>query len=113
MKKKTVKELEILQLVKKKMAMMGFVPNQQKNNLWKINGRQKMCLIWYFNGFIFHTVFILREANAIGEYMESIFLITIIFAATAIFINMIYKNDKLFEAIENCEKEINKSKWKA
>lgn len=110
MEQKTVKKIKIFQFAKKNMAVIGFNLDQPRNNHRQFNGRQKLCLIYYFISIIANILFILVEANGIEEYMLLTFIITTMFAMTLAFISLIYTNDKMFSAIEICEMEINISK---
>lgn len=101
--------MKIFLLIKKEMTVLGFIPNQQqKNHQWKFpfNGRQKIIIICYIIEMIFLGVFILHEAKDIEEYTNSIFELTAASASSIIFISIVYKSDKVFNAIENCEHEL-------
>lgn len=102
--------IKILNLVKRKMAVMGIIANQQQNNCWQINRRQGVCLILFFIVINLFIAFALCGANGTEEYMVSIFLITSAVTTAIGFVSIIYKNDKVFNVIEHCEEEINTSK---
>lgn len=92
------------------MAVLGFIPNQQQNNRWALNGRQKVSLVWHIIGAAANIAFILVEANSIEEFMYAIFVAIISSGCVIGFICIIYKNDEIFYVIEDCEKELTTSK---
>lgn len=111
-KKKQKLPIKILHAVKEKMALMGIVINQQPNNRWRINRKQKICLICCSVILNLFIAFALSEANGTEEYLITVFLITSVVICAIGFISIIYKGDKVFNVIENYEKEIEASKWK-
>lgn len=70
-----VQEIKVLQSARKKLAVLGFIPNHQKNNHWKFNGRQKSFLICNFLLINSLIIFDVREAKGTEEHMATIFVI--------------------------------------
>lgn len=103
-------KMKIYQTVHKTMAAIGFTPNQQQNNQrqWS-SGHIFSVVINSINTFSL-SAYIFYEANGIEEYMDSIFSLTMTVGVSVAFISIIFKNDKLFNAIEGCAKEIADSK---
>lgn len=110
-KKKPKLPIRILRTVKEKMAVMGIIVNQQTNNLWQINRKQRILLICCFIILNLFIAFALDEANDTEEYLITVFLITSVVITVIGFISIIYRKDKVFNVIENYEKEIETSKW--
>lgn len=100
----------IFQVLKKNMAVIGLVPKQQQSNQWTLNGRHKVSLICHCIAVISNIVFIFSEANGVEEYMAAIFVTSASSAVAMSFINLIHKNDEIFNVIEGCEKELTTSK---
>lgn len=98
--------MKIFQVLKKNLAVFGFIPNQQQNNHWKLNVRQKVSLIWHFITLFSYIVFILVDASGIEDNVSAISASTLGTAVFMSFISIIYKNDEIFNVIENFEYEL-------
>lgn len=103
--------MKVFKLSEKHLAVMGFTPNQQINNRPEWNFRQIIGVVTYAFYIILYGVYIIFEANSLDEYMDSIFLLNAIVAVMICFINIIFKNDKLFEMIEQFGNEFTVSTY--
>lgn len=102
--------LQICQLVQRELATMGFTPKQQATNHGQWSSGQMAYNIRYASNIILCGAYVLVEANSLGEYMVSIFELIWIIATLICFVSISFKNDKLFEIIEQCETELTISK---
>lgn len=103
--------MKVFQRIQKKLAVMGFTPNQQKNNRGQWNFRQTCCVVVYSTGIISCGVNIFIGANNVQETAQSIYMLNGLAAIALGFISVILKNDKLFEVIEDLGKERNLSEY--
>lgn len=99
--------MKIFQTIQKTLSAMGFAPNQQKNNHRKANITQIVDVIFCSNDVILIGLYILREANSIETYMDSIFTFTAVVGITISYMHIVFKNDKVFDTIEFCENQLN------
>ena len=99
--------MKVVETIRKKLAEMGFIPNQQQN----ISSGQIISVVLSSIQCILLGIGIFYSANTIEEYMNLIFSLTVTFAIEITFISIIVKNDKLFDSIEFFEKELNESEY--
>lgn len=100
-------KLKILQTIQKNFEVMGFTLNQQQNNPRHLSAGQIISVIMCSINIILVGIHIIRVADDIEDYMDSIFTLTILFAFAIAFISIIFKNDQLFNTIEICTNELN------
>lgn len=104
-------KMKIFQTVQNNMAAMGFASIQQQNNHHRqMSFGPIIDVILCSIDAISVGVYIFREANGIEEYMVTIFTFTVLVAIAISFVSIIFKNDKIFNAIEFCANEINDRK---
>lgn len=100
-------EIKIWQTTKIHMAAIGFAPNQQHNNSnWPCSSVQLVNVVICSINAISIGIYILREANVVEDFIESIFAFTAIVGVLVSFISIILNNDKAFNNIELCENEL-------
>lgn len=103
-------KLEICQFIQKNLAAMGFTRNQQKSNNGQWSFGQIVGIVKYSIDIISLGAYVLFEADSIDEYILSIFVLILTIMITITFVSIIYKNDKLFEIIEQCANVLTISK---
>lgn len=96
--------MKILQRSQKYFAMIRFSPNQQRNN----NITFKVVQAWQIALAVFGTslvgLYIFRIADSKEEYMYSAFTLTAVIGIAVSYASMMFKNDKIYDAIELGEK---------
>lgn len=102
--------MKIFQTLEKNMAVIGFTPTQHPNNNRQLNSRQIISVAVDSISTISFLMYTIFEANSIEEYIVSNIMLTAGFTFTTSYINTIFQNDKIFDTIEMCEKELNLSK---
>lgn len=100
----------MFQFVQKKIAVLGFTAKQQKINHGRWSFGQIICVVKFSIDTISFGAYAFLEANSLEEYMYSIFGIISGVVIILSFITVVFKNDKIFDIIENCEMELTKSK---
>lgn len=99
-------KMKIFQTTQKHFSAMGFVPNLQQSNIWQFHAVNILiCCI----DAVLLGIHILREANAIEDYIESTFTLSILVGLTVVYMSIILENNKIFIFIELCAKELNDS----
>lgn len=105
--------MKLFQTVQKILASMGFTPNQQRENVHReFNFRQNIFVVILAINAILLVFYIFLVANALDEYMDAIFSLTVVIGTEMAFISLICKNDDIFINIEFLEKQITESKCK-
>lgn len=85
---------------------MGFTPKHQADNHGRWSFGQIRYVFRYCCVIFSCSEFVLVEANSLDEYVVSIFELCVAVALLIAFISIIFKNDKLFEVIEQCGTEL-------
>lgn len=98
--------MKILLTHKKKIAVLGFVPNQNP-----INVRSLLSLVVCAVGVASSGIYLFCEANSFREYATSVFVCTIIIGVTVTFIIIISKTRAIFDFLTGIEVMIDGSKF--
>lgn len=102
--------MKFFESIQNNMATMGFTLNQQQNHQRQLNFCQFCYIFKYSTDLIVITVYVVREAERVDQYIESIFSLTVVGGVLIAFISIIMKNDKLFNMIELSAEEVTLSK---
>lgn len=102
--------MKFFESIQNNMATMGFTLNQQQNHQRQLNFCQFCYILKYSTDLIVITVYVVREAERVDQYIESIFSLTVVGGVLIAFISIIMKNDKLFNMIELSAEEVTLSK---
>lgn len=97
--------MKLFVTIQKNLAAMGFTPNMQQNNQLQLSPGQVFYIIKYATDLIVITLYVFREAERVGEYIDTIFSLTVQGGVFIGFVSIILKNDKLFNIIEISEAE--------
>lgn len=100
------RKLKIFQTIQKKLAAMGFSPNQQLSGIWYLSFNQIICSI----DAITIGAYIFCNANVIEDYTFVIFSFISVVGITISFISIVIKNDEIYITIKLCEKVLTGSK---
>lgn len=101
--------LKLFQIAQLNLATAGFTPNQQNTNRRQWSPGQIGATAIYSIDIVLFGAYVLFEANSLGDYISSIFGFNMAIALLMAFINWIFKNDKLFEMIEQIRQEMDSS----
>lgn len=102
--------MKCFQTIQEKIAMMGLIRKQHPNNRPQWNPRQLFCTAFYVGDTMTMGAYVMFEAQDIEEYMEAIFSLTAVLGLEVAYINLIFKNDQLFNVFELVSKELTTSK---
>lgn len=96
--------MKIFQGIQKKLAIIGFSPNQQQNNsrIFGVLQSLEIAIGVLCTGLI--VLYFLRIANSKEEYMYSGFVLTIAIVISLCQSSLKFKNDKMFNMIDFGEK---------
>lgn len=103
--------MKIFQAVRKNMATMGFVPNQQQNNNGKCSEKQLWGILFLLLTTSLIGVYFFHMANSTEEYMSLLFVLIATVGITLALTSLILKNDKIFNTIEMGEKVLIESEF--
>lgn len=104
-------KMKIFQVVQKNLAVLGFIPNQRQHNHWHWNWRAIFGVVKCTADTITIGVYVFTRAESIEEYMDSVFVLTVLISITMSYISIIFRNDILFKMIETGENEANFSEF--
>lgn len=103
--------MKIFLIVLKKLALIGFVPNQQKNNHRIFSTHQAVYIFLHVWCTSQVAMYVFHVASGIEDYMNSVFTLTVATAITIIHANLAYTNDKIFDTIDTEETILNESEF--
>lgn len=96
------KELKtkLFRKVKSDLTAMGFSPNKQQSDSWKLSSSQIASVTLYSTNCVLVGFGVFWAADSFEECMNPIFWLTVLAGASIAFTSVIFKNDKLFNAIK-------------
>lgn len=102
--------MKIFQEVQKNLAVLGLIPNQRQHKHWHLDWRAIFGVIKCLADIITIAVYVFTRAESIEEYMDSIFVLSVLISITMSYISVIFRSDILFKMIETAENESSFSK---
>lgn len=99
------------QIVRSKLALMGFVPNQQKNNRRIFSTHQTIGIFLLVLFISDVALYFFYGANGTAEYMYSIFTLTVAIGIAIAYASLAFNNDKILDTIDTQENVLNQSKF--
>lgn len=91
--------MKIIQLIRKKFALMGFVSKQQENNSQIFSIHQRIEIYACALCTSLTVIHFFHVANGMEEYLYSLFTMTAAITISVSHASMAYKNDKIFTKI--------------
>lgn len=101
--------MKIFQTVEKKLAILGFTPNQSlETNL--LNKKILMGALILAVSILSLFAFLFRLANTFMEYTKSAYLIATTIATIVCFVSVVFKMQNLFDIMVGFRQIVNMSK---
>lgn len=98
--------MKLCQQVRISLALLGFRPNQSPFN------KTQLWIFFKISTNLFSLcVYLAREPNTTKEYMDSIFMTTVIFLINVVRASTLFKNDIIFRYIDSVEETLNESEY--
>lgn len=103
--------MELFQTVQKNLTLLGFHRNRSDCCNYSFNRRNFCAIVIYIVGITSIFTFAVHSAKSPEEYMDSFYILAVLFTIFISFLTTNLKMSKLFNFFDNCEK-IHNSKSK-
>lgn len=106
------RKMELFQTVQTNLTLLGFIRNHGDCRNYSFNRRNVCATVIYIVGITSIFIFAVYSANSPEEYMDSFYLLAVLFTIFISFMTTNLKMTKLFNFFDSCEKIYNsKSKF--
>lgn len=104
-------KMELFQTVQKKLALLGYRQIYDDHHYNPFSMRSLLAITIFCSGIISISIFTIHSADNPGDFLDSFYLLTVLFTIFVSYLTTLFKMAKIFDFFDICGKIFDESKF--